>query len=140
MTREHLRLATEEFNSAPDGLPLNSLCIDLAGGAENIGDGCSLSEQKLKHLEIHIELLDTHPTISGKCALSQVLITPEFLGEAVEDDIKCETGFLPTKKDLDFVNNALLGAATYRVYNAEKAPSSLDGSILNNYVFKMITS
>ena len=70
MTREHLRLATEEFNSAPDGLPLNSLCIDLAGGAENIGDGCSLSEQKLRHLEIHIELLDTHPTISGKCALS----------------------------------------------------------------------
>lgn len=69
-----------------------------------------------------------------------MLITPEFLGEAVEDDIGGETGFLPGKKELEFVNNALLGAATYRVYNAEKSPSSLEGSIVNNYVFKMITS
>jgi hypothetical protein len=82
MTKEHLRIATEEWNNSPKGVPLNALCIDLLkGSACQEGDGQQISQKTSRCLEIHIELLDTPSTMQGKCALSQVLITPEFLGK-----------------------------------------------------------
>lgn len=35
MTREHLRIATEEWNNSPGGVPLNALCIDLSTSTSN---------------------------------------------------------------------------------------------------------
>jgi hypothetical protein len=48
-----------------------------------------------------------------------------------------KASFLPRSEDLKFINKAKVGASVYNVHSAMSSASSLEESILNNYVFVM---